>query len=105
MKSRPRLGHLALGIASLLLGVVLVPLPVPLGWLFLLIGMALVAHEVLWIRRVIAWFRRKLPWANRILERFYGVSPPFVREFLDSTAPEPRDPTPTDRTGDEGPNA
>ena len=87
LKRRPRLGHLTLGVASLLFGVVLVPLPVPLGWLFLLVGMALVAHEVLWIQRVIAWFRRTLPWADRILMTFYGVSPPFVQAFLDSTSP------------------
>lgn len=76
-----------MGLCALLLGVVLVPLPVPLGWLFLLIGMALVTNEIIWLRRLIAWFRGKLPWADSILRRFYPLSPILVREFLDTTDP------------------
>ncbi len=83
------MGRLILGLLSLLLGAILVPLPVPLGWFFLLVGMALVTNEVLWFGRLITWFRSKLPWADRILMGFYAISPPMVREFLDATAPLP----------------
>ncbi|MEM7376182.1 MAG: PGPGW domain-containing protein [Pseudomonadota bacterium] len=93
LRHRLRISRLLLGIATLVLGMVLVPLPVPLGWLFLLLGMALITNEVIWLRRVVAWFRSKLPWADRLLRRFYPLSPVLVRDFIDAT-----DPTATGRS-------
>ena len=87
LRNRPRIGRLLLGVGALLLGAVFVPLPVPLGWLFLLIGMALITNEVIWLRRLVAWMRGKLPWADRMLRGFYPLSPALVRDFIDATDP------------------
>jgi len=87
-KARPHIGRLLLGFGSLLLGILFVPLPVPLGWLFLLVGISLVAVEIAWVGHLVRWFRARWGWGDRRLRQMHGISPNLVKEFLDNTDPE-----------------
>ncbi len=86
-KRRPHIGRLLLGVGSLLLGILFVPLPVPLGWLFLMIGVSLVAVEIAWVGHFVRWSRSRWHWGDRRLRQLHPISPSLVKEFLESTDP------------------
>ncbi|WP_328769384.1 TIGR02611 family protein [Streptomyces sp. NBC_00286] len=63
-RSRPlhlgwRAGVLLIGLAVIVMGVILLPLPGP-GWLVIFAGMALWATEFAWAQRVLRWAKRKV---------------------------------------------
>lgn len=86
-KVRPHIGRLLLGVCSFLLGLVFVPLPIPLGWFFLLVGTALIAVEIAWVAHLVRWFRSRWGWGDRRLRQLHSVSPELVKDFLNSTDP------------------
>lgn len=86
-KARPHIGRLLLGIGSVLLGIVFVPLPVPLGWFFLLVGVSLIAVEIAWVGHLVRWSRSRWGWGDRRLRQLHGISPNLVKDFLDNTDP------------------
>ena len=49
----------ALGIAIVVIGLILVPLPGP-GWLIVFVGLTLLGTEYHWARRLLGWLRRVL---------------------------------------------
>lgn len=49
----------ALGIAVVVIGLILVPLPGP-GWLIVFIGLTILGTEFHWARRLLGWLRRVL---------------------------------------------
>jgi uncharacterized protein (TIGR02611 family) len=72
-----------IGVAVVALGVVLIPFPGP-GWLIVLAGLAILAVEFVWARRLLAFTRAKLEkwwhwlgrqhWSVRILAGLAGVA-------------------------------
>lgn len=86
-KRRPHIGRLLLGLGSLLLGILFVPLPIPLGWLFLMIGVSLLALEIAWVGHLVRWSRSRWLWGDRRLRQLHPISPALVKEFLESTDP------------------
>lgn len=86
-KFRPHVGRLLLGICSFILGLLIVPLPIPLGWFFLLVGISLVAVEIAWVGHSVRWFRSRWDWGDRRLRQLHPISPALVKEFLDNTDP------------------
>lgn len=60
---RFRVAYLSLvalfGVATMLIGLMLVPLPGP-GWLIVFLGLAILGTEFHWARRLTSWARRKL---------------------------------------------
>lgn len=54
-----RAGVLVLGLAVIVVGVILLPLPGP-GWLVIFAGVALWATEFAWAQRVLRWAKRKV---------------------------------------------
>ncbi|WP_241156134.1 TIGR02611 family protein [Leucobacter chromiireducens] len=48
-----------LGLAVVVIGLILVPLPGP-GWLIVFLGLTLLGSEYSWARRVLGWLRRVL---------------------------------------------
>ncbi|WP_328825658.1 TIGR02611 family protein [Streptomyces ureilyticus] len=67
-RSRPlhlgwRAGVLLIGLAVIVVGVILLPLPGPgwlAGWLAIFAGMALWATEFAWAQRILRWTKRKV---------------------------------------------
>ncbi|MGV9856692.1 TIGR02611 family protein [Streptomyces sp. NPDC003442] len=63
-RSRPlhlswQVGVFIVGLAVVVLGVILLPLPGP-GWLVIFAGMAIWATEFVWAQLVLAWTKRKV---------------------------------------------
>jgi uncharacterized protein (TIGR02611 family) len=54
-----QIGVFTVGLAIVVSGVVLLPLPGP-GWLIIFTGMAVWATEFVWAQRVMRWTKRKL---------------------------------------------
>lgn len=65
------------GAAVVLLGLLLVPLPGP-GWLVVFVGLAILASEFAWARRLLDWARLRL----RVWTQWLGRQPPLVRGLV-----------------------
>jgi hypothetical protein len=73
-------------------GLVLLPLPVPVGWLFVVAGVTMLAHDN---RRLSAWLRRlrrRNPGFSHRLQRLEPHTPGLMRRLLKRTDPGPRPP-------------
>jgi len=55
-----RMGRMALGIAILLLGIVLLPLPGP-GWIVISGGLFILSKDVAWADRLLRYVRKRVP--------------------------------------------
>ena len=60
---------ISLGVFFLLLGVISGFLPVLQGWIFVLIGLALLAEEIPWVRRHLERLKTRFPKQAKQLER------------------------------------
>lgn len=63
------------------------PLPVPLGFVFFLIGLSLLLIASATARRWVGALRTRFPLFERRLRSVEGYLPGFVRRALDGTAP------------------
>ncbi len=91
------------GFTVMILGAVLVPLPGP-GLIIFLAGVAILAREFHWARRLLNWGHQQMERANDEVHRRTGRKLPEVPtpSFLSKPAPPERDapptrPTPKDR--------
>jgi|GEM_PF-6782862 len=84
----PKLLRVTLGMLSMLLGLLLAPLPIPLGWFFLLMGLALLSMEIPWIGRFVCYCRSRWAWGDKRLRELQKISPALVKEFIDCTDPQ-----------------
>lgn len=66
-----RLLRIILGCVCLLIGVLLGPLPIVQGWVFVLMGLGILAREVPWVRRFLRRVR-DLPGVRRILRPLHA---------------------------------
>jgi uncharacterized protein len=64
-----RIVRIVFGWACILLGIAGLFLPVLQGWLFLVMGSALLAREVPVFGRILCWLERKVPFVRRWMAR------------------------------------
>ncbi|MEO1311960.1 MAG: hypothetical protein AAFV51_13505 [Pseudomonadota bacterium] len=79
--------HRILGSVSLVFGLVLLPLPIPLGLPLLIVGLALWAPYLPFVQGWVRSLRRKYPNLNAQLLRYREKVPPVIRTTIDKTHP------------------
>jgi flagellar biosynthesis component FlhA len=83
-----RSAKLTLGILLILLGIMVLPLPIPLGLLSILIGLSILVSVVPAIRQWLMAARRRYRDTSSALERIKHRMPAFVRQLIDETNPD-----------------
>ncbi|MEM8985597.1 MAG: hypothetical protein AAGC95_02645 [Pseudomonadota bacterium] len=81
------LWHQLLGGTFIAAGMVMLPLPIPLGLLFLTIGLALMAPYVPAFQGVIRNLRTRYPRLDTSLVNIRDKAPPVIRTTIDKTKP------------------
>lgn len=84
--------HQVFGSTLVVVGLIVLPLPLPFGLIMLTIGFALLAPYIPVIQRLIRHMRSKWPKLNRQLLRFHPHLPPVIKKTIDKTHP----PTPAE---------
>lgn len=79
--------HQILGGFFVFTGLIILPLPIPFGLIFLTIGLALLAPYIPHIQRLVQRMRRKWPDLDRSLLRYQHRFPPVIRKTIDQTHP------------------
>ena len=79
--------HQLIGATLILVGLILLPLPIPFGLILLTIGFALLAPYVPAMQRLVRSMRLKWPKLDRTLLRHRGRFPPIIRKTIDKTHP------------------
>lgn len=74
-------------------GLIVLPLPIPLGAIMIVVGIAMVAPHSPVMRRILTRIRRRFPGFDRQLERWYERFPAFVQRLIDQTRPNGAPPT------------
>lgn len=77
-----RFGKIVLGWLFLILGFLGLFLPVLQGVLFLAIGLAILATEQIWARRLLTWLRRRFPRFAQVFDRAHRQSERWVHKVL-----------------------
>jgi hypothetical protein len=76
------------GWVLLVAGLIVLPLPIPLGLLMTLLGLAILVGESHLIRRLICRWRARNPRVCRRLKAMQASSPRLVRQFIELTDPK-----------------
>ena len=79
--------HQTFGSVLILVGLVVLPLPIPLGLIMITIGFALLAPYIPAFQRLVTHMRRKWPDLDRSLRRYRNRFPPVIRKTIDKTHP------------------
>ena len=79
--------HQLLGGVLFLTGLVVLPLPIPLGLLMIIIGLALLAPYMLPVQNIIRSIRRKNAMLNTRLLLWRAKMPPVIQKTIDKTHP------------------
>lgn len=80
--------HQIAGVFLIVTGLVVLPLPIPLGLIMITLGCALLAPYVPYVQRLIRGMRRKWPQMNAQLLKYRHRLPPIMRKTIDKTTPE-----------------
>ena len=89
-----------IGWVLIALGIVLFPLPIPLGIILLVPGFALVVAESRFLQRLVRVWRRRYPGLDARIHGIRPRMPAFVRKIIDVTDPRRRSrKTPPPETG------
>lgn len=88
-----RLLRLALAWPLLVVGLIVLPMPIPLGVPFIAIALALLVHDSLTLRRWMQNGRRRFPGIDAKLRAALGIRwlPGIARRMVDLTDPRHRD--------------
>lgn len=81
------LARTVLGIAAVLAGIMLIPLPVPLGLPGIGVGVALLAMDSAPLRRLLQDWRRRYPVASARIRVSAKLLPEGLRRIIDNTEP------------------
>lgn len=84
-----RVGLVGAGGAMMILGIVTVPTPVPIGFVFFAVGLYLVARGSKRARRSVTNLRRQVPPFSRGLNRIKHRLPPRFQAFIERSDPRP----------------
>ena len=68
-----------MGYALILLGLAGLAAPILPGWIFIFVGLFILARYARWARRVLDWFRERHPKVRQIIDRAEGVSTRYIR--------------------------
>ncbi|MEL6213345.1 MAG: PGPGW domain-containing protein [Pseudomonadota bacterium] len=79
--------HQALGTVLLIVGLIVLPLPIPLGLIMITIGFALWAPYIPAFQRLIKRMRSKWPVLDKNLRQYRDRFPPVIRKTIDKTHP------------------
>ncbi len=79
--------HQVFGTALVVVGLIVLPLPLPFGLIMLTIGFALLAPYIPVVQRLIRHMRTKWPDLNKQMLRFRDKLPPVIRKTIDKTHP------------------
>lgn len=79
--------HQVLGTVLILVGLVVLPLPIPLGLIMITVGFALLAPYVPFFQRVVEKMRRKWPNIDATLLKYRDKMPPIIQRTIDKTHP------------------
>jgi len=91
-RARPvwkRVLRIALGVASLVVGVILGPVPIFQGWMFIGLGLVILAPVFPPARRVMVWCFRRWPKLRRAVPRSYRRGDPFIRDDIEFPDEQP----------------
>ncbi|ASP40302.1 hypothetical protein CHH28_17175 [Bacterioplanes sanyensis] len=83
-----RSAKLTLGTLLLILGVILTPMPIPLGIVFILVGLSLLVSVLPALKHQLINMRRRYPRWSAQLQHSRRYLPHFARRLLDDTDPE-----------------
>lgn len=79
--------HQVFGSTLVVAGLIVLPLPIPLGLIMLTIGFALLAPYIPAVQRLIRKMRVKSPDLDAALRRYRDRFPPVIRKTIDKTHP------------------
>ncbi len=79
--------HQLFGSLLILVGLVVLPLPLPFGLIMITLGVALLAPYVPAFQRLVRAMRRKWPKIDRSLLRYRHRLPEVIRKTIDKTHP------------------
>lgn len=82
-----RLMALIIGWLMVFAGLIILPLPIPLGLIMIVVGLALLAPHAPPVRRGIRALRRKFPGVNQKLNALKPRLPRFARLMVELTDP------------------
>lgn len=83
-----RSARLAIGGLLVVAGLIMMPMPIPLGLLFILLGLSLLISVLPALRLRILALRQRFPKWSRSLQRQKRYLPAALRHLLDDTDPE-----------------
>jgi hypothetical protein len=75
------------GVSMMVLGIVTVPTPVPIGFVFFAVGLYLVARGSKRARRSVKYLRRHVPPLSRGLNRIKSRLPVRFQDFIEQSDP------------------
>jgi hypothetical protein len=79
--------HQITGTTLVIAGLIVLPLPIPLGLIMLTIGFALLAPYIPAVQRLIRHMRAKWPNLDAQLRRWRDRMPPVIKKTIDKTHP------------------
>lgn len=79
----------AAGIFLVITGLIITPLPIPIGLLMVLAGLAILVPESLWLRRIVRDFRSRNPKFEQKLQGIRPKAPRFIQRVIAMTTPPP----------------
>lgn len=79
--------HQTIGSALVVVGLIVLPLPLPFGLIMLTVGFALLAPYIPAVQRLIKLMRTKWPDLDRSLRRYRDRFPPVIKRTIDKTHP------------------
>jgi len=82
-----RVGLVGAGVLMMVLGILTVPTPVPIGFVFFAVGLYLVASGSKRARRSVTYLRRHVPPFSRGLNRIKHRLPPRLQAFIERSDP------------------
>ena len=79
--------HQISGTVLVLVGLIVLPLPLPFGLIMLTIGFALLAPYIPAVQRLLRHLRSRWPDLDAALRRYRHKFPPIIKKTIDKTNP------------------
>jgi len=79
--------HKLVGSILVLFGIVLFPMPIPVGLIMIALGLAMLAPYFKPIQKLVRHIRRKSPMVDRNMVRFKDRCPKVIRTTIEKTNP------------------
>lgn len=83
-----RIAHLSAGLLLVALGIIMTPLPIPVGLLMILVGLSLLVSVIPALRHYLVKMRRHYPKTSAKLRELSHRLPRFLQRLLTDTDPD-----------------